>query len=242
MAYYRRGYRSKHARQRTAGMERALQHIGEYNALASRLGPIVDDIKKAFFGLSGADLARLLNIYEKQNGAKAANYARKTFGIWKAGQRKMSGQTAERLLNLVPKYLDFQQRYRMLNRLCDHHVTKRRVHVTINTKHPADGLSALKNHMEDFCNIDTLKHLPGHVMDTATWLHDSDIVATRALLSQIDKENSEAVHQVARKEFGRIRAIVARQDVSSISQVIEFPTGTISVSFKKPSLWDRLFG
>jgi hypothetical protein len=223
-------------------MRHALRHIAEYHDLQARLGPIVGDVRIAFFGLSPSDLTQLFEIYETQYGSNAGNYARATFDKWRTGATHMSGQTAARLLNLVPHFLTFAQRYQMVSKLCDHFSTKKRVQVTILLNNPLDGLSELNRHINDFSNIALLKYIPQHVLDTVTWLNDNDVTAARALLSQIEKNTSDYVKHHAGKELPRILALAKNKQTTLTSQTIEFPNGTIEITFRKPSLFERLFG
>jgi hypothetical protein len=97
MAYYRyRTWRSRGWR---------TQNISKYSKLTSLFGDAVGQIKKAFLDLDGEAREELLLDYGEIHGDSAERYARKTFVAWRSGEIKLSGQTMERLVELVPPYL-----------------------------------------------------------------------------------------------------------------------------------------
>jgi hypothetical protein len=55
---------------------------------------------KRFLMRPRSSLARLFEVYDKPGGTVPAQYDRATFSSWRCGEWRMSGQTAERLLNL----------------------------------------------------------------------------------------------------------------------------------------------
>ena len=73
--------------------------------LTNTFAGIDKDIQKIFFALNSRSLNMLFKKYGQLHGKNAEKYARKTFPKWKNEQTGLSGQTAERLLNLIPPYL-----------------------------------------------------------------------------------------------------------------------------------------
>lgn len=228
-------HRSYHKHQIAHHSEAAVEHVRQYRELSTRLGPIVEDIKQAFFNLLPADLENLLEIYARQYGTKAADYARRTLPLWRSGRTKISGQTAQRLLNLVPKYLSFEQRYVIVKKLCEHHAPKKYQHVTINVKAPAEGFAELRRTLIEFQDYSLLKHLPDHVLATATWLNDDDVTASRALIAQIDRQKAEIIQSITDRELRHLNTLIPGGTITSGSKTIEFPNGTISVVLHEPS-------
>ena len=51
----------------------------------------------------------------------AEQYARKTFPAWKSGKTNLSGQTMQRLVELVPPYLEPEQRMELVKTLVKKH-------------------------------------------------------------------------------------------------------------------------
>ena len=241
MGRYKRRHKGRSRRRSWRSNQAALEHIRAYRELAERLGPIVDDIREAFFSLRPDDLQTLLQEYKQHYGASAYGYARKTYSDWKRGRVKLSGQTAERLLKLVPPFLSTDQRFAMVEKLCEHHAEQKSKHVKINLADPSDGVQELREIASELAQVPTMKHLPSHVMHTVEWLHDNDVVAARALLSEIDaRKNSNSLKYVD-EEIQRVTRMAQQSDRMRVSQQIDLAGGTIYISFTRPrkTLWQR---
>ena len=214
----------------------AIEHVRAFNAFSAKLGPIVKDVQSAFFDLNGGQLNDLFKRYGQEHSLKAENYARETFPKWKSGYTKMSGQTMERLLNLVPKYLTFDQRYHILKRLCEHFENKdKNKYIRINKDDVQAGIRELDAAIETFLTFDILKHLPEHVTETATWLNDNDVVASRALLSQIDKERAKQVKSIAENGKPHLVNMLQHPNNRRLRERLEFPNGAITIELYEDS-------
>ena len=62
------------------------------------------------FTLDDKSLRMLFDDYKDVYGASAYDYAVKAFGGWESGSVSMSYRTVARLLNLIPPYLQFEQK------------------------------------------------------------------------------------------------------------------------------------
>ena len=83
------GYPNRYSR--SAGHERALEHIREAQQLTRELGGSDQDVKKYFFSIPQNDLREILDEYEVRFGTKARDYAEETLPKWRDGQVQMSG-------------------------------------------------------------------------------------------------------------------------------------------------------
>jgi hypothetical protein len=231
------------ARYRTysASHRRALEHIRQHRMLEKRLGPIVGDIEKRFFALECGQLDEMLKRYGQRHGAKAESYARDTFQKWKSGERQMAGQTAQRLLDLMPRYLSTGERFEIVERLCKHHAPVTRHEVIIDSYNPSGGLDRLKRVITDIINVPALKYLPEHVIEDVQWLNEEDVSAARQMLSIIDKKINDIRLVYAKDEIIRLSKILQENRNISGSHRITFTGGNIDVFFRKTSLLGRLF-
>lgn len=217
------------------GNSAAIEHVRAFEEYSRKLGPIVTDVQSAFFDLKEDQLKDLLIRYGADHGVKAQNYAQETYPLWKHGVRKMSGQTMERLLNLVPKYLSTDERYKITKRLCLHHTEKQLVNIRINKEEISEGIKKIDAVLDSFIVSQSIKHLPSHVTDTATWLNDDDVTVSRTLLSRIDHEESLLVKAIVNKNRENLIRILNDKAVNSLTETIEFPTGTITITLYKDS-------
>lgn len=64
-----------------------------------------DFIRDRFFSLGAEEKEALFVFYGIRYGWSAEHYIRKTYGKWRAGEVKMSGETEYRLLSCVPRFL-----------------------------------------------------------------------------------------------------------------------------------------
>ena len=229
---------------RAAGKHAAFRHVDAYRALERRLGCIVGDVRELLFGLPPTRLRALLDAYEVRHGTSARAYAERTMPRWRSGATKLSGQTAERMIDLLPRQLTTAQRYRLVERLCAHHLSAASYRVSVRADAPAAGMRELDEALRALTEVPALKYLPEAVLATVRWLNDDDAQATRALLSELDRRRNVIVGEAARREYARIKGIVARTDGASAKQRIDLATGRIDVHVyrPRPSLWQRLFG
>ena len=236
-------YRKRRGKRYTAGQRAAIRHVEAYQALHQRLGPIVTDVRSMLFDLPRVRFARLLESYGARYGAAAQAYAEKTMPRWRSGAVKLSGQTAERMIDLLPRQLDTAQRFALVKRLCEHHRPNAQHRVTIQANNPQVGLGRLKELLSELGGVPAFKYLPSHVIDTVTWLNDHDARAARVLLSEVDRQLNRDTHVSAEREFIRIRNLVDRTEGMHATQTIRLTSGRIYVSFHHPkkSLWRRLF-
>jgi hypothetical protein len=228
------------------GQQAAIRHVQAFRELERKLGPIVPDVKEAFLNLGNSDCNRLLAKYGDLYGQKAQDYAQQTYSKWGSGQVKMSGMVAERLINLLPPYLKFEDRYMMVEKLCNHHAKNLYQSVKINLKKPELGLHELNQSIKKVLDIsaESTKYLPQHVIDTIKWLNDDDMTVSRQMLSEIDMKRNANSLVLAEKEFKNIMEQVKNvKGEAHFSQRIELAGGTIVVSGEKKSftaLWIML--
>lgn len=233
MAY--RKYRHRPAQ--SESKQRAMTHVAAFKALDLRLGPLVRDVQKVFFELPADQLNLLLDDYEQRYGFEAGSYARETLPLWKSRARKMSGQTMERLLDLVPRYLSTEARYDLVRKLADYHQARNQItrNVQINLKEPGPGLQRFSESLGDFETHDVLKRLPEEAINIATWLSDNDVTVARHILSEVDRQMIAQIKEIASEAESTIRRLISNANTQRYQEVIRFPTGTLSVTASRPS-------
>jgi hypothetical protein len=89
----------------------------KYSCLVGLFGGAVDDVRKTFLAFQGNTLDAHLQKYSALYGDQAAKYAGETFPMWQCSVTKLSGQTVERLIELVPPYLSPEQRFSLLQKV-----------------------------------------------------------------------------------------------------------------------------
>lgn len=214
----------------------------KYDKLKKIFGDSVDDIKDAFLKLNPQALDALFSDYGSAYGNNAEKYARKTFDGWKTGEIKLSGQTLQRLIELVPPYLSNEQRIKIVQALFDkyrhfsgHH------NVKIDILEPDEGFRQLDSILDSISVDEQLSNIPSRVMDAATWLYDNDITAARALLAQVDKHEHDIIRRSAKTEIEILKKAIKAGQIESASYTLKLPNGNLEVNVYKPSFFARIF-
>jgi hypothetical protein len=219
----------------------------KYNILFSNFGPALEEIRKAFFALDEVSLNSLLKQYGATHGAPAEKHARKTFPSWKAMTTKLSGQTLERLIELVPPFLTSAQRLDLVKLIVDHHEHKSSKvyrNIRINTNEPGSSFAEIEAALRDMETQDILAHIPERVMEIATWLYNDDATAARAVLANAKHAQNEIMKQSARREINVLKRTITTGQVRSATYSVELPAGTLSVQAYTPKkgLMHLIFG
>lgn len=246
MGYYG-GYRRRSFKSwRSRGYGRTYSP-SKYTTLFRNFGAVVGEIRKAFFSLEDDALDELFQDYGAIHGDAAESYARKTHLAWKSGKTNLSGQTLERLVELVPPYLEPEQRMSLVKLLAKQHEPKGRKpykSITVNIEAPGNAFGEIDAALREMETEDVLAHIPEHVMQAAKWLYDDDITAARAVLAEAKRAENEIMKQSARKELELLKRTIGSGQVKTANYSVELPAGTLSVHAFTPAkgLLATLFG
>ena len=187
MGYYR--YRGRYKGWRSNGYTPS-----KYTLLSRLFGDAVYGIKQAFLSLDEEPLKDLLEDYKDIYGSSAKQYARRTFLKWKSGETKLSGQTMERLIELVPPYLSSEQRFDLLRQVLKKNPPSRPYKsIRVNVKDPEEGFSEINLALESLVHEDVLAHVPDKVMEAASWLYDDDITVARSMLAEAERKENDII-------------------------------------------------
>lgn len=227
MARYRRRYR------RWSG--RSSQPT-QYSVLSGLLGEGVWDIRAAFLALDEDALDQLLDDYGQIHGASAGQYARKAYPKWKSGSTKLSGQTMQRLVELVPPYLEPDQRHHILLKVLKKHKrTPPSQTIRVNIKEPQEGFRQIDEALANVRASEPLAYLPEHVMEAAKWLYDDDVTAARAMLGESMKIETDMLRESAARELGLMRRTISNGQVKAATYTVETPVSRLHVIAYSPS-------
>lgn len=232
MSYYGR---SRYRSWRSRGYGSSFRP-SKYSMLTSLFGGGVGEIRRAFLNLSEDGIDELFSDYGSIYGDSAEKYARKTFPKWKSGATNLSGQTMERLVELVPPYLSAEERFSILQLvLKTHKKSAPQKAIRINVKEPSAGFQELQEALRGMSHDDVLAHLPEKVMEAAKWLYDDDITSARAMLAEAERRENDLIRSSAEKEISLLQRTISSGQVQAANYSVTMPAGTLSVVAYSPS-------
>lgn len=215
--------------------------VSKRQELSSTFGGIDRDVERLFLNLDRDDLDELFAYYEEEHGRSAATYARNTYPKWKRREVQLSGQTAERLLNLLPPLLPFETRFELVKKLRTSNFRRMIRHV--NTT-PEGWRDALGPAIAEVVSHGSTANIKEGVKQRVAWLADGDVAAAEKLM--LAAEQDEAITRLAylNAEFVRLEQLIAQLGnyQTSVSHAIELPQGSIRVHIVVPkvSMWQKL--
>ena len=214
----------------------------KYTVLVRLFGDGVEGIKNAFLNLDEEAKEELLLDYGAIHGESAERYARKTFLSWKNGKTNLSGQTMERLVELVPPYLPSDIRIDILKKVLIKH-KKKGIYATVrvNVKEPLIGFLEIDKVITQMKIEDQLAYLPKQVMEAATWLYDNDVTAARSMLAEATRVENDMLKKNALKEIDLLKRTINSGQVKTANYNLELPSGTLSVIATSPSIFETIF-
>jgi len=200
-----------------------------YKDRLSRLfGAIYRDIQSHFFNLSGPYLEALFREYGRMYGSSAEGYARRAFPGWKSGKTGLSGKTVERLIDLVPSYLSFDERYRLIRKLRAHCLPPREKHRI--TAAPTDWKQTVEPIIQKLIEKSGRFEFPEQVREKATWLAGGEAAEMNRMLAMIEEEEARIKISYLPTEFKRIELLLENSDsLEAVDYTIKIPQGSIYI-------------
>ncbi len=210
--------------------------------LRDQFGAVIQDIEHTFLNLPECELESLFLNYGASYGKSAESYARKTYDAWKTGKTKLNGITAERLLDILPYHLTFNERYDLLKKLRTKYVKKTSEHISVS---PENWKVEVHNSINNIIAISREYSFPEVLYKRATWLANGDVAAAQRLLHAADVDEARLRAAYLDAEFKRIDMFVSHmKDTQSVSHRIIIPQGEIyvTINIPKQSIWKKTFG
>lgn len=238
-------YRRYSRRRSTAyrGPSAASQHMQARRALSRRVSGIDNDVLQILYAFSDQRFVDLLIAYENLYGKAATDYMQEAFPKWRDGKTGVSGQNAERLINLAPQFLTQEQRHTLLKKLYDANKSALFEHhrIEVILGHTPDVAAQLDAATQKLCSKPTLNRLPEDVQRTVTWVCNEDSTAARSIMAAIETEESMLLASAGRTEVQRLISLIGRLDRSSQgTHTMRFPYGSLTVSVRQPTFFEKL--
>lgn len=206
--------------------------MSERAILTRQFSGIDKDIERHFLSLDFSALNRLFDTYGKFYGAKPEEYARNTYEKWRSGAVKISGQTASRLMELLPPVLAPNARFDLIKKLRAAQFRKQYLQVQST---PATWRQDLLKPIQGLVSASATFSLPEALLEKAKWLADGDAIAVQALLAAAEQEEAAIRLLYIEEEMRRIGALLQDIDASRrMSHTLKLPQGDITINIELP--------
>ena len=212
-------------------------HVSQRAAVGRNFGGIDEDVTQAFFGLTPMEFEKVLERYEASYGKSAAQYARKAYRRWRSGATMVSGQTLERLLEVVPYVLSFDTKLRLYRKLRDAYRGKESVRLLVSSE---GDLALVESTVARIVERAKSQPLPPLVDSRLVWLAKGDGLVARELVAASEEADGVMTAQALRSELPRLRQMFDEMERSHrMEHVISLPCGKVTVDFgrKKRRRW-----
>ncbi len=196
--------------------------------ISSLYGGIDGDVRSLFFKLDPFTLKLVFNRYAKEYGEGKRKYAESTFKKWKSGKVQMGGEISERLVTIVPPFLDFDQKYHLITKLWNKHRSAPSISVTIT---PQTGIDAATSIVLDAIEDAGEIEIPSQVADRLAWLASDDAVTAQALLQQVERREAEIIASTLDRELTQLLAVARAHSDKNVSghKVIKLPSISVTI-------------
>jgi len=202
---------------------------------------IDDEIIQRLFNFQHATLDKFFEYYGYEFGENAERYARKAFNDWKTRRKKPIGNTIERMINLVPHFLSDAERYDLLKILYEKKRYREFHSIEILLGQSTEELSKLESIFNHLCHKPDMQDLPPETQRTISWVCNNNSILARKIMATIEKEQSALIVNFARIELKQLyESIQELQDSVVGIHEIKLPHGTITITIKKPSLFQKI--
>ncbi|MDN7129843.1 hypothetical protein J6I92_08160 [Pseudidiomarina sp. 1APR75-15] len=204
--------------------------------LSLLFGDVTEDIRQKFLSLNMPELNHVLADYGAIYGEAAERYARKTYPMWVSGSTSLSGQTLERLIELVPRHLDSEARKALLFKLLQKYSKNEFPSlIRINSQEPEEGFVQLEQALNKIRSNESLARLPEWVMSYATWLYNDDITILRAVTAEIQNSETVMLKRKAIEQVGLLKKAVRNGEITSAEYNLKTPNGDLKLIIYEPS-------
>jgi hypothetical protein len=205
-------------------------HTSKLQQQANLFGGVDEDIRAAFLGLSKSQLQNFLFHYEKKHGLSARSYAEQAFPAWKTGSTRMSAQTTERLLQLLPPFLGASVKCDLIRKLRERHRQTSKHSLAVTTTNYRDAVFPVAR---DLIAKAYNANLPADIESRLAWLSDSDSAAAQSLLAGAEAAATLIMLSKIDEEFAMMHRLVSAAKNKQITHKIELPYGILILTVKK---------
>lgn len=210
-------------------------HKDQRQKISDYYGGIDDDIKKIFFSLSKSMLHVIFMDYEAEHGKSKRKYAESTYAKWKDGSVNMSGDVAERLINILPKYLSFDQKFELIKKVWNNLTRVDTISVGVPSNISRPEFDRLIN---DAFTRTNNQNMPEIVRNRLKWLSLNDAKVANDLIIAFREYEKHILLNELRSNFSKLLSTTNLLDVNLSANgrcVVNLPSCIIELYTISPS-------
>ena len=238
MAYRRYGRGRRSNRRSRNYVDWSEHHRKERAAVATKYGGIDEDIRNIFFSLDERSLDRVFTDYTDEYGKRKCDYARRTYSKWRTGEVEMSGEVSERLLDILPHYLNFEDKYTLIEKMWRNR-NRRTLRILVA---PSEGVAVAVQKMLQVIDSLDIDVLPESLKNRMSWLAESDAAVAEQLLLRLYAEERRIIIRTLQHEMRRVATLIIQARKSHVQSIHEFavPGASIEIIVEEPPRRSKL--
>lgn len=227
---YRSRYRHSHH------PSRARQHILEAKNLRQKYGGAFDQVKAQFLGLERQRMNALLDSYGATYGRNAQQYAYGAIAKWSSGEVTMAGQTMTRLFDLLPRFMEHEEKLALIKTLRQQALHRlRRQQVTLKIDDRRDLIHVARQVMGMVARVGEIQ-IPPDFVEIQGWISIGDAQVLNNMAR--DMERFVAVQRLADLlvqlgTISRLRPLAQSGLHIKVETHFEIPTASVDIRFGK---------
>ncbi len=188
------------------------------------------ELVKVLVGLDEESFQKLLELYKKQFGNGAAQYARKTYRKWEAGKVSPNKKTFERFLVHLPKVMSYDLKCEVLRHLMEEYCSKGNYELAVYTDDWEKTLTPL---VKSIIAKPYTAELPKQIAEKVRWLAEDEMQIAQDILKKSQIEEGKIAVSMLRQEFENIEKLIAEaKGNSKVRHKLKFPYGTINLEIR----------
>lgn len=209
--------------------------------VSERYGGVDADVRRIFLNLRRGQRKELFDHYERHYTRSKRQYAEKTFTKWQTGQVKMSGKISERLLDFLPNYLSFEQKYELVQKLWHNLQPKDKIRIRVS---PDRGLSEAILSVTQTVEEKRNTTIPDSVRARLKWLSSDDAKVAEELMKQVFEREHSVMREAVKQQLATLLSQIQSNADLKIrgSRTLEIAGTTIVLEVKRDSLLRKFLG
>jgi hypothetical protein len=211
-------------------------HESKLRQQQRELGGIDDEVREAFLALPKDSLLDFFFHYERRYGSGARAYAEKAVFKWRTGNIRMSAQTTERLLQILPPFLGAPVKHELLRKLRERYRESESLFLEVTTLNYRSLVMPL---VERLIFKAYSANLPADLEARLAWLSDDDATAAKALLAGAEAAAMAISVGLMDQEFLQMESLLIVAPKGQVAHRIELPYGLITLSVKRGKPMDQ---